>query len=96
MSNKKSPNLEQFQVGTPEQKEHKELASTPEIEGVTTQIIKQEESPTSESIQEELSNLKETVLDHANQMTPLHDALTRKRKLTPNGKTQTLDQFDGG
>jgi len=92
---KKSPNLEEPKVETPKKKQPKEVIPTPQAEVVVPEVAKQEEPLTLKSIQKELNSLKELVLDHAQQITSLQDALTRKRKPTSNGKIQILDKVTG-
>jgi len=92
---KKSPNLKQSQVETPEEKQPKEVISTPQAKAVAPEAVKQEEPLTLEGIQKELNILKELVSDHAQQIASMQDALTKKRKPTSNGKIQILDKQTG-
>ena len=84
---KKSPNLKQSQVETPDKKEPKEV--------IAPELTKQEEPLTLEGIHKELSDLKELVLSHSELIAALHDALTKKRRPTSNGKIQILDKLTG-
>jgi len=92
---KKSLNPKESQVETPIQKQPKEVTSTSQAKAVAPEIAKQEEPLTLEGIQKELNSLKELVLNHAQQITSMQDALTRKRKPTSNGKIQILDKQTG-
>lgn len=92
---KKSLNHEQSQVETPEQQELKEAASAPEAEGVITEVVKEEEPLTLESIHTEFNALRELVFELASQMTALQSTPSRKRKAVPNGKIQILDKVTG-
>jgi len=87
---KKPSNPKESKVETPKEKQPKEDIPTSQAE-----VAKQEEPLTLEGIQKELNSLKELVLDHAQQITSLQDALTRKRKPTSNGKIQILDKITG-
>jgi len=92
---KKSLNPKESQVKTLKEKQPKEVIPISQVKAVAPEIVKQEEPLTLESIQKELNSLKELVLNHAQQMTSLQDALTRKRKPTPNGKIQIFDKQTG-
>ena len=87
---KKSPNLEQSQVETPEEKEPKEAIPSSEAE-----LAKQEEPLTLEGIHKELSDLKELVLSHSELIAALLAIPNKKRKPTSNGKIQILDKLTG-
>lgn len=86
----KSPNLKESRVKTLKEKQPKEVASSSEPE-----LAKQEEPLTLESIQKQLSDLKDLVSDHANLIAALQATPTRSRKPTPNGKIQILDKITG-
>ena len=92
---KKSPNLEQSKVETPKEEQPKEVIPISQTEVVAPESVKQEEPLTLEAIQKQLNDLKELVSNHAQQITSLQDALTRKRKPTSNGKIQILDKTTG-
>ena len=92
---KKSQNSKESQVETPKEEQPKEVIPTSQAEVVTPEVAKQEEPLTLKGIQKELNSLKELVLDHAQQITSLQDALTRKRKPTSNGKIQIHDKKTG-
>jgi hypothetical protein len=87
---KKSSNSKESQVETLKEEQPKEVTPTSQAE-----VAKQEEPLTLEGIQKELNSLQELVLDHAQQIASLQNALTRKRKPTSNGKIQILDKQTG-
>ena len=87
---KKSLNLKEPKVETPQEKQPQEVIPTSQAE-----VVKQEEPLTLEGIQKQLNDLKELVSGHAQQIASLQDALTRKRKPTSNGKIQILDMITG-
>ena len=89
-NSKKSLNLKEPKVESPQEKQPQEVIPTSQAE-----VVKQEEPLTLESIQKELNDLKELVSEHAKQITSLQDTLTRKRKPTSNGKVQILDKTTG-
>ena len=92
---KKSPNLKESKVETPDEKQPKEVTSASQAKVVAPEVAKQEEPLTLEGIQKELNSLKELVLNHSEWITSLQDTLTKKRKPTPNGKIQIFDKLTG-